>query len=158
MTSHQIFDDHVVRIETMLWLPALGVDEDNADALLEGFIEDINDASDVALEKMPRLKKAIANDLDMDELAYAAYESIVFDLRMKGFLFKVATPVMTPLKSGGRSFSWGLYNTQWRYAGTLDEVAQAAVDFATHRRAAEDAKAAAAAKTTKGPNNDMATD
>lgn len=59
-----------------------------------------------------------------------------------GFLVQFATPVMKVISEGCYSFSWGLYNTTWIYAETIDEAVDKGLEWVRERRASEAANAA----------------
>ena len=48
----------------------------------------------------------------------------IFEAERYGFLVKVATPVKTFYVSGGASYSWGSYYTEWVYGDTFDDVVE----------------------------------
>lgn len=105
---------------------------------LEAFF---NDEDDETIEKC---LGTIPEWVDVDANGYSLAESVsswLSDENKLGFLVRVTTPVMKPLKGGIRTYSWSSFYLTWVYAETMDGALEQGLAWAEKRRAYEDKKA-----------------
>lgn len=136
MTHEEINEtlfDNSIRFESVIYLAgALAQSDSLPDDLCE--LLDV-ETDETVSEAFPGFPLSLRDDGDCF-LEFAA--EWLIDNRRLGFLVKVATPVMTPVKgSSSLSFSWGRYRTKWIYADTMDGVVCEAVKWADGLRESE---------------------
>lgn len=111
------------RIEHLILIPAaIGQGEGCYPAAFsDEFCENLPERADAPLYKqVPALAK-FADGEDWPDASEVA-EALYFG-RCTGFLIQAAQPVMTAFyPTGGYSYSWGYYHTEWLYAATADAI------------------------------------
>lgn len=98
-------------------------------------------------DRLPKENKALVEHWDEEMLevlydgegwefsdVYAELCAAAFRKGVKGWLGLAATPVFTPNKIGGASFSWGHYRTKLIFAPTSDALLEASVVWAEQER------------------------
>ena len=133
------FFNETARIEKIIYIA--GNDFDSPSDDLRDFIEDID--SEELIERIfgattDRVLNALRDD---DEFSMELTEWL-FRVGKLGLLLKFATPVMTPLKGGGGSFSWGYQQLQWVYGDTFEEALEKGFEWVEECRVKEKAQPA----------------
>lgn len=122
--AERIFDA-TARIETMIYIPAIG-DADSASEQFGDFVRDLPERKDCELYKsLPELREFADGEYP------EAWEVAELLFSRSGFIFNAATPVMEPVADGISSYSWGYYHTEWLYAKDQDAIADVLVAWAT---------------------------
>lgn len=130
------FFDKSIRIEKMIWLPALGHEPP------EVFTEFCDDYEPRCFtgDLPPGFKGPLEDDdLERNERAGIIAETVTGDAT-PGFLVEIGTPVREWRSNDSYTYSWGHYNTTWLYAETLDDLTKKAVAWADERIAASKKK------------------
>lgn len=123
--------ENEVRTERVIWVPgaiaAGSIPEDLSD-----FLDDVypyEKYQPKILKTLPQLAKLLE---DMGDDPLEECEDLIFEYLqgVEGFFVQLATPVKNELKNGAYSFSWGVYQTEWFYVRTMEELVYASTAFA----------------------------
>lgn len=136
----QLFDA-TVRMDRVIFLAgAMG----GGDALPDDLDSFLDEDFEVIRECLGPLPDWLEGEIDSGRHCRGeAFSEWTADEEMFGFIVQFATPVMTPIGKGSRSYSWGYYNTTWLYGNTIEEVVEKGLKWAESRRESEIAKAKA---------------
>lgn len=141
MEANEIFDEHELRFEHLIWIPSAAGNFSPPKVLLE-FGEDLPESPEHSIyQALPRLRQFLETNKypDEEDLCEALWQA-------KGFVAKVARPVFDYDSEGKMaSFSWGHYWTDWIYGETLEALAENAARWAEEKDAADRAKGTAKA-------------
>ncbi|MFA4899923.1 MAG: hypothetical protein WC563_10390 [Brevundimonas sp.] len=142
ITSQENWYDGLCRIEHLIHIASQVSVERPADVFSETFIDSLpEDAQALLYQQCPVLSTFGEQDdaPDAEEVA-----EILAMRNVQGFFIQAAQPVVQHFyESGGYSYSWGWYHTEWLYAATASDIEAVVWAWSANRLTKDREKAAA---------------
>lgn len=121
-------ENATVRVDKMIFIPG-AVIAGSASADLEGMLDDLYHSNAQILKTLPALNNLV-DELLHDKSADIGDLAAEYLMNVEGFFVQLATPLPRNMESETMyTFSWAIYNTEWVYVRTMDELVMAAEAF-----------------------------
>lgn len=120
-----------VRVERVIWVPgAMGSGSVTED--LQDFLEEITPYDKYQpkiLKTLPQLQNLL-DEIGDEPIRYCEDLIIEYLQNVDGFFVQLASPVKTRLASGHLTYSWAVYQTDWFYVRSMEELVYVSSAFA----------------------------